>query len=63
LRASRTPTILAKSASDRKRIDLVDNDDLSLAGLDVLQKSLECRPLHRTAGQASVVVRLCGESV
>ena len=31
----------------RQSIDLVDNDDLNLAGLDVLQKPLECRPLRR----------------
>jgi hypothetical protein len=37
LRASRTSTILAKSASrPRQPVDLVDNDDLNLAGLDVL---------------------------
>jgi hypothetical protein len=41
-----------------KLIDLVDNDDLNLAGLDVLQKPLERRSLHRTAGQASVVVHV-----
>ncbi len=29
--------------------------DLNLAGLDVLEKPLEGRPLHRPAGQASVV--------
>src|ERR1700730_2724354 len=42
----------------RQPIDLVDNDDLNLAGLDVLQKPLERRPLHRPAGQASVVVHV-----
>ena len=39
-------------------VDLVDNDDLNLAGLDVLQKPLEGRPLHRPAGQAAVVVHV-----
>ena len=34
----------------RQPIDLVDNDDLDLAGRDVFQKSLERRPLHRPAG-------------
>jgi hypothetical protein len=29
-------------------IDLVDNDDLNLAGRDVLQKPLEGRPLRST---------------
>lgn len=31
---------------------------MNLAGLDVLQKPLEGRPLHRPAGQASVVVHV-----
>ena len=39
-------------------VDFVDNDDLNLPGLDVLQKPLEGRPLHRTAGQAAVVVHV-----
>ena len=39
-------------------VDLVDNDDLNLPGLDVLQKPLEGRPLHRPAGQAAVVVHV-----
>ena len=56
--ASKMSTILAKSASDRVSRDLVDNDDLNLAGLDVLQKPLEGRPLHRPAGQASVVIHV-----
>ena len=55
--ASRISTILAKSAErPGQAIDLVDNDDLNLAGRDVLQKPLEGRPLHRPAGQAAVVV-------
>ncbi len=32
---------MAKSASDRKPIDLVDNDDLSLAGLCILAVGLD----------------------
>ena len=57
--ASKMSTILAKSASDRGQpVDLVDNDDLNLPGLDVLQKPLEGRPLHRPAGQAAVVVHV-----
>jgi hypothetical protein len=39
-------------------IDLVDNDDLNVPGLDVLQKPLEGRPLHRPAGQATVVIHV-----
>jgi hypothetical protein len=39
-------------------VDLIDNDDLNLAGLDVLQKPLEGRPLHGPAGQASVVIHI-----
>ena len=39
-------------------VDLVDNDDLNLPGLNVLQKPLERRPLHRTAGQAAVIVHV-----
>src|ERR1700682_6049483 len=42
----------------RQSIDLVDNDGLNLAGLDVLQKPLEGRPLHRPAGQAAIVVHV-----
>jgi hypothetical protein len=44
--------------ASRTSIDLVDNDDLNLPGLDVLQKPLEGRPLHRPAGQAAVVVHV-----
>jgi len=40
----------------RQSVDFIDNDDLNLAGLDVFQKPLEGRPLHRPAGQAAVVV-------
>src|ERR1700731_4879109 len=36
----------------RQSVDLVDNDGLNPAGLDVLQKPLERRPLHRPAGKA-----------
>ena len=39
-------------------VDLVDNDDLNPAGLDVLQKPLEGRPLHGAARQASVVIHV-----
>ena len=42
----------------RQPVDLVDNDDLNLPGLDALQKPLEGRPLHRPAGQAAVVVHV-----
>jgi hypothetical protein len=38
----------------RQSVDLVDNDGLNLAGLDVLQKPLERRPLHRPAGKAPI---------
>ena len=40
----------------RQSVDLVDNDGMSFAGLDVLQKPLERRPLHRPAGKASIVI-------
>src|ERR1700731_717274 len=50
--ASRTSTILAKSASDQP-IDLVDNNDLNLAGLDIFQK---CRKWHHR----SAVSNRCG---
>ena len=46
------------SERTRQPVDLVDNDDLNLAGLDVLQKPLQRRPLHRPAGQASVVIHV-----
>ncbi len=42
----------------RQPIDLVDNDGLNLAGLDVLQKPLERRPLHRPAGKAPIVIHV-----
>jgi hypothetical protein len=42
----------------RQPVDLIDNDNLNLAGLDVLQKPLESRPFHRPAGQASVIVHV-----
>jgi hypothetical protein len=41
----------------RQPVDLIDNDNLNLAGLDVLQKPLESRPFHRPARQASVIVQ------
>src|SRR5262245_16005072 len=54
--ASSTSTILAKSASDRvSRSTLYDNY-LNLAGLDIGEKPLQSRPLHRAARQASIVV-------
>ena len=42
----------------RQSVDLVHNDDLNLAGLDVLQKPLEGRPLHRPAGKAPIVIHV-----
>src|SRR3984893_18586405 len=42
----------------RQSVDLVDNDGLNLAGLDVLQKPLERRPLHRPAGKAPIVIHV-----
>ena len=42
----------------RQSVDLVDNDGMSFAGLDVLQKPLERRPLHRPAGKAAVVIHV-----
>jgi hypothetical protein len=38
-------------------VDLVDDNDLHLAGLDIGKQPLQSRPLHRPARQASVVVR------
>ena len=52
--ASSTSTIFAKP----ERAGQAVNDDLNPAGLDVLQKPLESRSLHRAAGQASVVVHV-----
>ncbi len=37
-------------------VDLVNDNDLNLASRDVLQKPLQRRPLHRAAGEASVIV-------
>ncbi len=39
-------------------VDLVDDDDLNLAGLDVVEQPLEGRALHRAAGQAAVVIHV-----
>ena len=37
-------------------IDLVDDDDVDLSGLNVLQQALQRRPLGRAAGIAAIVV-------
>ena len=37
-------------------VNLVDDDDVDLAGLDVAEKPLERRPLHGCAGEAAIVV-------
>ena len=39
-------------------VDLVDDDDLNLAGLDVGQQPLQGRALHRAAGEAAVVIHV-----
>ena len=39
-------------------IDLVDDDDVNLAGLDVRQKPLQGRALHRAAGKPAVVIHV-----
>ena len=42
----------------RQPVDLVDDDDLHLAGLDVGEQPLERRPLHGAAGEAAVVIEV-----
>jgi hypothetical protein len=42
----------------RQSVEFVDNDGLNLAGLDVLQKPLERRPLHPPAGKAPIVIHV-----
>ena len=39
-----------------KPVDLVDDHDVDLAGLDVGQEPLEGRALQRAAGEAAIVV-------
>ena len=39
-------------------IDLVDDNDLNLAGLNVRQQPLQGRALHRAAGEAAVVIHV-----
>jgi hypothetical protein len=39
-------------------IDLVDDNDLNLAGPDVRQQPLQGRALHRAAGEAAVVIQV-----
>ena len=54
---SNTSTSLAKSISERRQpVDLVDDDDVDPAGLDVGQQPLQRRPLQGAAGEAAVVV-------
>ena len=39
-------------------VNLVDDDDLNLAGRDVFQQPLEGRALHRAAGEAAVIIHV-----
>ena len=55
--ASKTSTSLAKSISDAGQpVDLVDDDDIDLARLDVGQQALQGRALQGAAGEAAIVV-------
>ena len=40
----------------RQPVDLVDDDHVDAAALDVAQQPLQPRALHRAAGEAAVVV-------
>jgi hypothetical protein len=55
---SNASTSLAKSNSERQAIDLVDDDDVDLAGGDIGQQPLERRALQRAAGDAAIVVEV-----
>src|SRR5215468_772306 len=48
--ASRISTILAKSASERVSVDLVDDDRFDPTRRDVGEQPLQSRPIHRRAG-------------
>ena len=37
-------------------VDLVDDDDVDLAGPDILQQPLQGRPVGRSAGEAAIVI-------
>jgi hypothetical protein len=40
----------------RQSVDLVDNDYIDLACLDVGKQALQCRPLHCAAGIPAVII-------
>ena len=53
---SRISTILAKSARAGQTIDLVDNDDVYKALLQVRHQTLDGRPFHGATREAAIVV-------
>src|SRR5437762_11634871 len=54
---SKISTSRAKSASERvSRVDLVDDDDIDPASLDVGEQSLECTPLDVVTREPAIVV-------
>src|SRR5450759_5030955 len=56
-RRSKTSTSLAKSESARvKPVDLVNDDHIDLAGLDVGDQPFQGGSLHRAAGNPTIII-------
>ncbi|HKM99750.1 MAG TPA: hypothetical protein VJX23_04495 [Candidatus Binataceae bacterium] len=56
-RPSNTVTIFAKSVQrSGQPVDLVDDHDIDQPLINVSQQTLQCWPLHRSAGQAAIVI-------
>ena len=56
-RRSKTSTSLAKSESARQPVDLIDDDYIDLACLDIDDQPFQRRSLHRAAGKPTIIVQ------
>jgi hypothetical protein len=59
--ASNSSTSGEVGKRSRQPVDLIHDDDVDLAGSDIVQQLLERRPLHRTSRKAAIVIAFSDE--